>query len=158
MRDGEYEKEEGQRERQNLKQILHGVGLHPTTLRSLPELKARVRCLTDGATQVPLNSYFFLVWPFSTPLPWFLITFSFRMLNSLTLRNVFHFLNWIIFSLKLLALAHANYSSRNMLLFLLLSEWFLSYSTSTSQLQFISSRNCSLILQVCVRYPFHPSS
>jgi len=33
------------------------VGLDLTTLRSLPELKPRVECLTDYATQVPQDFF-----------------------------------------------------------------------------------------------------
>ena len=35
------------------------VGLHPTTLKSRPEPKSRVKCSTHGATQVPRMTFFF---------------------------------------------------------------------------------------------------
>ena len=57
-------KQKGQRmrERESQADSIHAelgaqvpdVGLDPRTLRSQPELKPRVRCSTDGTTQVPL--------------------------------------------------------------------------------------------------------
>ena len=40
------------------------IGLDLMTLRSCPEPKSRVRCLTDGATQASLNSDVFLIYFF----------------------------------------------------------------------------------------------
>ena len=52
----------GSRGRENPKQTALSAepdaGLHPTTLRSQSELKSRIGCLTDWATQVPLVCLF----------------------------------------------------------------------------------------------------
>ena len=56
------EEAEGQGERESESVFIPSaqpdMGLDFMTLRSRPEPKSRVRCLTDGATQVPLNQEF----------------------------------------------------------------------------------------------------